>query len=133
MKYVWTVDRAPRGSKATIAHARGAVAESSPFEYRYAEGEVATFTPDKAGEYTIRLSVTSLFEDAVSHEVEATAQHTLRLVANGGDVDVTADDAGGCSAAPGAENGRSALLFALLALGVVGRRRRGVPGEAGPR
>ncbi|MEZ4466791.1 MAG: thrombospondin type 3 repeat-containing protein [bacterium] len=120
MRFVWTVESAPKGAHGSVAGARGAVTESTPFEYRYAEDATPTFVPDRPGSYILRVHATSLFEDAVSREVEATASWTARLegLGRGG-----GHRAEGCTATPGAPASRLGFWLAPLAL-LVRRRRR---------
>ncbi|MCA9526139.1 MAG: thrombospondin type 3 repeat-containing protein, partial [Myxococcales bacterium] len=120
MRYVWSLESAPRGARASVRAGRGAVTESSPYEYHYAADATPTITPDRPGTYTLKVYATTLFEDAVSREVEASASWTLRLEVEGPAVDA---EQAGCQAAPGAPAGRWALWLGPLAL-LVRRRRR---------
>ena len=48
MRFNWTILRAPEGSRYAMSNAEGTVTISTPFEYRYLEDEVPTFTPGRA-------------------------------------------------------------------------------------
>ncbi len=121
-RYVWTVTSAPKGSRAGVKAARGAVADSTPWEYRY-DGEPARFTPDQPGEYVLTLSAETVLEDQVTREINATGTWTVTLVVEG---DALASaDGDGCRAAPGRSPARGPWgLAALGLLGVLARRRR---------
>ncbi len=114
MRYTWTIKRAPGGSSATVSNAKGAVAESVPYEYVYRTGAEAMFTPDEPGEYTITLHTESVFEDEMSRELNEVATWEAKLVSEG-----EAQSDSGCSVRPGAP---AALPLAFLLL--LGLRRR---------
>ena len=119
MTYEWVVVSAPPRSAATVRHPAGAVSESSPFEYRYRDGEQPTLTPDVPGEYTLQLHVKTVFEDQVSREVGVRAVYQTQIMVEG----PALDTAGGCSAtADRGPFGGLAVLF-LLATGFRRRRR----------
>ena len=120
MRYTWSVTKRPEGSKATVQHAAGAVAESSPFEYIYRDGEEPMLVPDRPGTYTVRVHATTVFEDEVSRKIEAVTEYTSTLVVEG----EPKADVGGCSARPGQRAPAGLAILALLGLGVVRRRRR---------
>ena len=120
MTYEWLIVGAPVNSSAAVQNANGSVSESSPFEYRYREGEHPTFTPDVPGEYTLQLHVKTVFEDQVSKEVGVRAVYQTQVMVDGPAVETS----GGCSASSDSSTtGVLALLF-LAGLGFT-RRRRG--------
>jgi len=119
MTYEWIIVGAPVNSAATVAYSNGSVSESSPFEYRYREGEHPTFSPDVPGEYTLQLHVKTVFEDQVSKEVGVRAVYQTQVMVDGPAVETT----GGCSASSSSgTSGVLALLF-LAGLGFTRRRR----------
>ena len=83
MTYEWLIVGAPVNSSAAVQNANGSVSESSPFEYRYREGEHPTFTPDVPGEYTLQLHVKTVFEDQVSKEVGVRAVYQTQVMVDG--------------------------------------------------
>jgi uncharacterized protein (TIGR03382 family) len=117
IEYRWTVVQAPSGSGATVANPYGSVRLSTPFEYHYAEDNIATFTPDEPGEYLIRLEGTQVWEDEVSGELGETSEALALLVVEGDSLNA------GCSAAPGAPAAGSLALLALLGLFIARRRK----------
>lgn len=121
MRFVWTVEQAPDGSNAAVRSARGAVTESTPYEYRYGDDETPTFVPDRPGTYLVKVYATTLFEDAVSREVEATASWTARLEVQGEPVDTA--KSGGCATVPGRSAPAVWWWAPLAALGLRRRRR----------
>jgi uncharacterized protein (TIGR03382 family) len=120
MRYTWTVIQAPDGSSATVANARGTVTVSTPFEYHYLRDSVAGFVADRPGDYAIKVSAETVWEDRMSQEVNARAEYTLRLTAEG---ESQGDSAGGCDAVPGNDSGTLPML-GLGLLGLLGLRRR---------
>jgi uncharacterized protein (TIGR03382 family) len=117
IEYRWTVVQSPSGSGATVEHPYGSVRLSTPFEYHYAEDNIATFTPDEPGEYLIRLEGTQVWEDEVSGELGETSETLAFLVVEGDSLNA------GCSAAPGAPAAGSLALLALLGLFIARRRK----------
>ena len=77
MSYTWTIVKAPNGSSATINNPTGSVEKSTPYEYHYAK--FPTITPDMKGEYVIRVTAESRFEDPISREVGKVATFEMRL------------------------------------------------------
>jgi MYXO-CTERM domain-containing protein len=120
MRYSWRIESAPSGSSVSIENPRGAVNESSPFEYRYVKGDEAILVPDKPGTYKIQLTAELAWEDEVSGE-PGTKAETYAAVEVSGD----AVGSGGCSVAPVGQTSKwNALLpLVLLALGLLLRRR----------
>jgi hypothetical protein len=121
MTYEWIVVEAPVRSAATVSYHAGAVAESSPYEYHYRDGEVPTFIPDVPGEYILQLHVKTVFEDLVSKEVGVRAVYETRIQAQGADL-VAASE--GCSASAGANRFDALALLFVAGLGFLRRRRR---------
>ncbi len=118
MRFTWRVVSAPKGSSATVDNARGAVSESVPFEYLYRTDAEAMFAPDVPGEYVLELHVETIFEDAMSREVNAVATWRATLVSEG---EPASED--GCSSVPGAPSHPFGLaLLAFLGLGLRLRR-----------
>ncbi len=115
IRYQWTVVEAPAGSRAVIENPQGAVTYSTPYEYHYLKDKVATFTPDVAGEYKVRLVATTAWADNVTREVEAKASWEAVIVADGENLGQ------GCSSAGG--SGAALALLAALG-GLLWRRRR---------
>jgi hypothetical protein len=110
MRYTWSVVAKPDGSKAAVDNSQGSVSESSPYEYHY--GTYPNIVADLPGEYTLRVQVTTTFEDAVSNEVDATAQYEMRLVVEGEPQNTVS-------------GGLTDIAFLLLAgIGLLGLRRR---------
>jgi MYXO-CTERM domain-containing protein len=119
MRYTWRIDSAPAGSNASIENPKGAVNESSPYEYRYIAGEEAILTPDKPGDYRIQVTAELAFEDPVTGE-EGVKAETFATIEVSGD----AIGSGGCSVVPVGQGSQYAVLpLLLLALGVLLRRR----------
>lgn len=117
IEYSWVVERRPEGSEATVAHSVGKVVSSNGgFEYLYQEKgfEVPTFSPDEAGEYTLRLEGKLVFDDESFPGGPRTATFSFGLTAGG-------ESAGGCTAVGGDTSLASLLLLAGLFL--VRRRR----------
>ena len=118
IRYKWIVESKPAGSTATVENPQGTVRQSSPYEYFYLKGNVATFTPDKPGEYKIRLVGEMVFADTVNAAFPKANQYVMTVVAAG-------ESQGGCSVggntAAGATTGL--MLLGLLALVLVRRKR----------
>ncbi len=120
MRYNWRIAESPSGSNASIDNPKGAVNESSPYEYRYVSGEEAILTPDRPGEYKVQLTAELAWEDSVTGTEEVKAE-TYASVQVSGD----AVGSGGCSVVPVGRSGKwSAVIpLLLLALGMFLRRR----------
>jgi len=120
LTYEWVVVSAPPHSTATVTHHSGGVAESSPYEYHYREGEHPTFTPDIAGEYIVQLHAKTVFEDIVSREIGVRAIYQTKIHADGPALDPAL---GGCSTS--SSDGPAGLLslFLFAGLGLIRRRR----------
>ncbi len=120
MRYTWRIEGSPTGSDTTISNPKGAVNESSPYEYRYVNGEEAVLTPDVAGEYRLQLTAELAWEDPVTGEEEVKAQTYASVQVSGDSV-----GSGGCSVAPVGHRGKWSALIPLLLLvfGVFLRRR----------
>ena len=118
MSYTWTIEKSPAGSTASISAPTGSVESSSPFEYRY--NQFPTIRPDVAGEYVIRVTAESRFNDPVSGEVGKVAVYEMRLKASG----ESEAAGGGCSATAQDKDFNGFALFLLVGIGAVGLRRR---------
>ncbi|MEM9068920.1 MAG: thrombospondin type 3 repeat-containing protein [Myxococcota bacterium] len=106
LTYVWTIEAAPNGSSATVQNSRGALGEAIDFEYAYV-GQNATFRPDTAGIYTLRLTVTAEVDD-LTGEVERTVTYDTTIYAEG-------NSSGGCSVtSTGASSSAGWLLLAMV-------------------
>jgi|TARA_Y100000287_G_scaffold131596_1_gene106716 hypothetical protein len=114
-RYTWSITSRPSQSRATITNPAGSTDSSSM--YRYRMPEEPTFTPDKPGIYWITVKAESLFEDAVTNEVETTAQHTFTLSVQG-----EVKSASGCSTS--SQNNQSLLLTLLVVGGIINIRRK---------
>jgi len=79
LEYKYVVASAPPGSRATVEHAVGFVNESSPYEYRYQDGQEAVFTPDRPGEYIIRVVATLDGTDPVTGMSNPSADTEMAL------------------------------------------------------
>ena len=121
VRYQWTVVGAPSGSSATVANPVGESSTSVSHEYVYEPGSEVTFTPDRAGEYQLQVTVSTLGADLVTGELDAQAQHVTTIVADGA---VMETGGGGCSAAGTGAATSAAWIFAALSFGAFGRRRR---------
>jgi MYXO-CTERM domain-containing protein len=118
MSYTWTIVKAPNGSSAAIANPKGSVEKSTPYEYHYSN--FPSITPDMNGEYVIRVTAQSRFEDPVSREVGKVATFEMRLQAEG----ESSSNAGGCSATTDESDFSGFALFLLAGIGAIGIRRR---------
>lgn len=77
--YRWGILNSPDDSEAVPVNSVGTVKVSTPFEYRYPKGQVATFTPDEPGTYQL-----VLFGNLKAEEVNAyTSSATLTITAEG--------------------------------------------------
>ncbi|MFC1654324.1 hypothetical protein ACFL2F_00850, partial [Myxococcota bacterium] len=56
VEYEWSVVSRPDGSRATIRHPRGSSTLSTPYNYHYKKDRAVTFSPDKPGDYVIKVS-----------------------------------------------------------------------------
>ncbi len=126
MRYEWSVVSVPSGSRGRLESPSGMVSYSTPYEYHYLAGKVATLLPDVAGEYRIALTATTIWEDRVTSKLNATATTEVVITVAGDTVDVTpsdsSDDAGCNSGAPA-----GGILFGLMAVvGLALVRRREV-------
>lgn len=116
IEYRWTVIQAPDGSGATVANPYGSVRLSTPYEYHYAENNVASFTPDVPGNYTLRLEATQVWEDAVSGNLGERREALAFLVVEGDSMNA------GCTAAPGTPAAGSLVMLVVMGLFLARRR-----------
>lgn len=82
LSYEWSVVEAPNGSNATVVAARGTVDSSIRYEYLYPEDAVASFRPDREGEYALRITVTASV-DALTREIDVSDTFESKLVVQG--------------------------------------------------
>jgi hypothetical protein len=110
LAYEWIVSKAPNGSKATVVAARGTVDSSVKYEYVYPKDAIASFKPDLAGEYTLKVTVKASV-DALTKETNVSNTFESKLVVDG---KTTGSKAGvSCSVIPGIQHGASTWLIAL--------------------
>ena len=116
IRYKWIVEQRPGGSSATVENPQGAVRESTPFEYHYLKGNIATFTADQPGDYRIKLVAELVFPDTVNANWTKSDVFDMTVTAEG-------DAASGCNVG-GA--GGNLTLFGVLAMvaGLAFLRRR---------
>ena len=115
--YTWRVVDGPNGSTATVRNPNGRVNSSSTFEYFYVQGNVATFTPDEPGTYTIELTGNRTFDEDNPNLPTTAPAHLLTITAEG------ESTGSGCAVAPSAQLSSTALILLGL-LGLVAIRRR---------
>ena len=116
IEYEWIVDVRPGGSHATVKHPRGSAVLSTPYNYHYKKGRLVEFTPDKPGEYQIRIRALLVFEDDLYPD-KRTDEHMVTLTAEGDPV------SSGCSTLP-ASGSALGLLGMLLGLASLWFRRK---------
>ncbi|MCA9519121.1 MAG: thrombospondin type 3 repeat-containing protein, partial [Myxococcales bacterium] len=125
--YRWDVITAPSGSRAAVRNPHGVVTTSTPFEYHYLDGRVASFEPDVPGQYVLRVAVETVWEDRLSGRLNATAEHTVTFSVS------AALDSGTDNGAAGCQGGGSPLPLGIAAgllivgVAVTRRRRASVP------
>ena len=124
MRFHWKLKSAPEGSQALVDGRKGTVTISTPFEYRYIEDKLPTFTPDKPGEYVFQVDATTVWDDRVSGKVEETASYTTTVTAEGEPVTLHRQ-AGGCSVGGDERPAGGAFWLAAFGLGGLLLRRRG--------
>jgi hypothetical protein len=112
--YTVSVIKAPEGSNAIVANPVGGFSESD--NYRYVSN--LAFTPDKTGEYRIRLVANFRFADRAFPNVTSSTDEAIFRV--GTDTGSTGH-AGSCSAIPG---GISAIGVGIALLGILRRRKQ---------
>jgi MYXO-CTERM domain-containing protein len=115
IRYTWIVKERPGGSTATVENPQGTVRLSTPFEYHYLKGNVASFTADEPGVYKVQLSGDLVFPDTVNANFPRSHTYVVTITAEGGST-------GGCSVAGGSAN--AGLVLVLLGLGLLIVRRR---------
>ena len=111
IEYEWTVVSRPDGSRATIHHPRGSSTLSTPYNYHYKKDRAVTFSPDKPGDYVIKVSARLVFADDVYPD-KRLASHEMQLTSEG-------EAATGC-----ATSGLGTALWLLVGLPLIWRRRR---------
>jgi hypothetical protein len=118
LTYQWTVVSAPAGSRATVDSATGQSSTMLNYEVNY-ESPV-TFQPDRAGEYTLRVTVTTVGADVVTNEFQARSEYEVVVFAN----ESTAEATGCAIGSSPADAGFLAVLGVVFGLGLARRRRR---------
>jgi len=117
IRYTWIVKGRPSGSSATVENPQGTVRISSPYEYHYLKGNVASFTADEPGVYEVQLTGELVFPDTVNANFPRSHTYVMKITAEG-------NSTGGCSVGGSSANaGLGLLLAGLLALVVVRRRK----------
>jgi MYXO-CTERM domain-containing protein len=116
IRYRWIVQQQPEGSTATVTNPMGTVRRSTPYEYHYVKGNVASLTADEPGVYQIKVAAELVFADTVNTMFPKTASYIVTIHADG-------DSTGGCSVGNSNASGLGMLLL-LLGLGFIIRRRR---------
>jgi len=132
MRYTWTLASKPANSNAKIDAPEGTVetsldGENATFEFRYlSETETPTLVPDLPGDYELSVTVETIGEDAVTQEVEVTAQYTatLRVAGNGEPADAGENGTYGCSTNLVGGSVAHVAILLLAGVGLLGRRRR---------
>jgi len=115
--YKWIVEKRPASSSATVQNPEGTVRTSSPYEYHYLKGNVATFVADQPGEYQVKLVGKLVFPDTVNSNWNREDAYVMTITAEG-------DSTGGCSVGgTGANLTMGLVLAGLLGLVFVLRRR----------
>ncbi len=125
MTYSWRVIDAPEGADYKLENAAGTVTISSPYEYRYLQNEAAVLYGTTPGEYTVEVSVETVWEDRVSGVVNdrSSFQTVVTLQGEEGDLPNSSGDSAGCSSTTA--NGTTGGLLVLLGLvGLMWRRRK---------
>ncbi len=124
VEYQWTVVEAPTGSGATVASPTGESIESINHEYKY-PGDAASFTPDRSGEYQLRIVVETKEADPITGEVGARAEYLVDVFADTESSGGGESSSGGCSVSTsGGESPSPLALWILAGLGFVAARRR---------
>jgi hypothetical protein len=90
IEYIWVVEKRPSGSRAEIENYNGWASVSYYFRHLYFEKLAPEFKPDRAGDYTIKLSAKLVFADHLYPDKNV-AESTFKLAVGLGD--------GGCSPA----------------------------------
>jgi hypothetical protein len=116
IRYTWAMEHTPNGNRGwAILNPRGAVTNSSPWEYRYTADRTPSFQANEPGEYTLRLETELVFGDAKGFPKNNDVQ-TLKVTVEGNPTLRLA----GCNQAGMA----FPLLTSLGLLGLLFRRRR---------
>ena len=119
IRYTWTVDASPVSNRGwSIQNPRGAVTNSSPWEYRYTVDRTPWFVATEPGEYTVRLETELVFDDAKGFPKKSDLQ-TMKIKVEGGRK-IPLPGSTSCSNA----GSSMPLLSALALLGLLLRRRK---------
>ena len=116
IRYTWVVQSRPGGSSATVQNPQGTVRISTPYEYHYLKGNVATFTPDEPGTYEVKVSGELVFPDSLNANFPRAHSYVMKITAEGPSM-------GGCSVGGSSANASLGLVLALGLLFVWRRRR----------
>jgi MYXO-CTERM domain-containing protein len=117
IEYKWIVMSHPDGSGTTVQNAKGAVRRSTPYEYHYIKGNVATFNADQPGEYKLKLVANLVFPDLVNPKFPKDSSYVMTVVADG-------DPVAGCAVSGSPSGPGVGLLLLLGIVGLVARRRK---------
>jgi MYXO-CTERM domain-containing protein len=112
--YTWTVKSRPAGSTAGVVNGEGTASVSRHWQYAYVDGKVPTFTPDSDGAYELQLHAVLAYTDRL-YPTQNETNSSLALTVG------PKSGASGCTALP---FGAPAAGLALVALGLLARRRR---------
>ncbi len=125
MRYDWRILKTPEGSDAYIESPSGTVTQSAPFEYLYMKDGVPELKLDEPGQYEVEVTVTTIWEDRVSGNVNETRTYRAALNVDGDPqpIDRAGEPQAGCSTAKGGSAAGSAWLLLLGLLGFARRRR----------
>ena len=129
LSYSWTLISAPEGSNARIVDPNGRTTLSTPFEYRYLGDDVPHLLADLPGEYEVRLTATTLWEDRVTGELNVESTTTSTITIDGEPRDLPSPGAA-CSTTGSTNHTALLTLMALLGLVVLRRRKKVSPQAA---
>jgi len=119
IRFTWGMDSSPNGNRGwSIQNPRGAVTNSSPWEYRYTAERTPWFEATQPGLYTVRLESELVFADAKGFP-KTTDVQTFKITVEG-QPKLGIPGLASCSQA----GSTFPLLTALALLGLLARRRR---------
>jgi hypothetical protein len=118
IRYTWAVESSPSTRAASIQNPRGAVTNSSPWEYRYTTDRTPWFIANEPGEYVVRLESELVFDDAKGFSKRSDLQ-TMKITVEGARK-LPIPGINNCSNA----GDSFSVISALAILGLVIRRRR---------
>jgi hypothetical protein len=120
ISYEWRVIDAPAGSNATISSARGTVESSVRYEYVYPEKAVASFKPDRSGDYVLEIRIITPV-DSVTKRIDASTSTKMNLVVQGEDGAIAGAT---CNVTIGSPRGASPCAIVLVFGFILALRRR---------